>query len=1146
MIIQRIFKLVCVYFSSICMLGGGLHWAFFFTITAQVVSFDVYALDQLKAELDAKYQLDTPKNVDGTDLYQKLINNKDKGLISTKNIEMEILSRPVGAGSTVDTSQYNDIDFHQEFEKYMGEGITSGTPKAPTMTDGNIDVEYYEKAGATLTRDEDGHLIVNDVPESERGEKITSIKSNEVFTNQQQRSDESFNAPSNYGDETAFKDDLKVQYDKASDGKTMNSEAYRAILKSNVDNPAPKIRSDSYFLAETNNAISDAKNGEGIWDQSCVDETTTETEQKQIPVWQQKICQKPNHQNFDFCEITRELEYNPAYVEGVTPRYVEKYIQYPEGCADKVGWKPICPDNTTCTLDSSSATPNEASSLSTKSILAESSDSSTKMLMSKASEQNSSVSDDVQSASMSASSVTVEQRLIVVQHFPGEPHSGLEPWIPGPGYVEEFSGMEWMATSCGEYDNNSSICLMEEIPCEKQTGIGNDFEYSKNVTYVTGDLEYKQLRGLAYAGSYGVEYVVEKDDVIYTLTECDVNNYAHNLFSFSCTATPRVSELCKNNVCPTIPSCTTYIPTSEVTPFCTFSEWEVIDQGTNSHTQDVITKLPRMFESDPNPAALYGGDAKGEGQYHVATWKINAKNYSCDPLKGNDYCVQVLNTSTQKYEEQCYNYQEFKNLDGSCGQYENNSRCEKTGDSCAEGWYDEVNDICFMYSNDYRCDVSTPFEITKTKTTNVCAGMLPCMGDDCAYGDEETSDDFEKAVLMGSIAQTVDDDSTCAAEDPSTCEIFPGESEYCSWEVSGMGNNCCEAPAGVNYLEMAAMGYKMMQSETFKNVSSSLSGGVTDQIGGLYTDFTSMLVDGWNSGATAVVDFTSSVMGDPEFMQGVADTFQVGAGEAAKKGVVSGLMHEMEQQVFTFLNDLLPDAMAEMMFQEASAEMVDAGVAEVGDTVLSDGAAQFLSILSFVGMLYTIYNVVMLLANLLTQCDENEQDMGVKLAQKQCFAVGNKYCAKKVLGVCYLRRQDWCCYSSMLSRIIADQGSKQLGKDMSSCPGFTIEEFGQIDFDRLDLSEWLSTMYEADILSTSGYDIERLTGTGRMFGNVSCEGSDDPECTEKERKNAEERAGEQFSGDASDTANQLKETFDPEQIDCSVYPRPMICELNGN
>jgi conjugal transfer mating pair stabilization protein TraN len=1063
MIIQRIFKLVCVYFSSICMLGGGLHWAFFFTITAQVVSFDVYALDQLKAELDAKYQLDTPKNVDGTDLYQKLINNKDKGPISTKDIEVEILSRPVGAGSTVDTSQYNEIDFHQEFEKYMGEGITSGTPKAPTMTDGNIDVEYYEKAGATLTRDEDGHLIVNDVPESERGEKITSIKSNEVFTNQQQRSDESFNAPSNYGDETAFKDDLKVQYDKASDGKTMNSEAYRAILKSNVDNPAPKISSNSYFLAETNNAISDAKNGEGIWDQSCVDKTTTETEQRNIPVWEPKICQRPNHQNNDFCEVTRVLEKQSDLVKvDFQARFAYSWgnslrvsVNFSEGTSQPIS--PSDPEMISGTVE---------------------------------------YAEDIDSLDYAffCGATTSNVRFIEASNWAGSPLADKRDTSIETTIIQEPSCANGLVGIFKVRDTRSSG--------DKAYDLTGDFSFQIQTS------DYKEVYTESPAGcasSVGWKpgpYPCEGDN-------CYDSGYEKN-------------------------------------SFCTFDQWEVVDQGVAGYPQWVIETLKPLYSEDPNPVALYGGDADGEGEYHVGTWKINAENYSCDPLKGNEYCVQVLNAETQSFQEQCYNYNEFTELDGSCGQYENNSRCEKTGDSCAEGWYDEVNDICFMYSNDYRCDVSTPFEITKTKTTNVCAGMLPCMGDDCAYGDEETSDDFEKAVLMGSIAQTVDDDSTCASEDPATCEIFPGELEYCSWEVSGMGNNCCEAPAGVNYLEMAAVGYKMMQSETFKNVSSSLSGGVTDQIGGLYTDFTSMLVEGWNSGATAVVDFASSVMGDPEFMQGVADTFQIGAGQAAGKGVVAGLMHQMQQQVFSYLNDLLPDALADMLFQEATDEMVEKGTAEVGETLLSDGASQFLSILSFVGMLYTIYNVVMLLANLLTQCDENEQDMGVKLAQKQCFAVGNKYCAKKVLGVCYLRRQDWCCYSSMLSRIIADQGSKQLGKDMSSCPGFTIAEFGQIDFDRLDLSEWLSTMYEADILSTSGYDIERLTGTGRMFGNVSCEGSDDPECTEKERKNAEERAGEQFTGDASDTANQLKETFDPEQIDCSVYPRPMICELNGN
>ena len=86
-------------------------------------------------------------------------------------------------------------------------------------------------------------------------------------------------------------------------------------------------------------------------------------------------------------------------------------------------------------------------------------------------------------------------------------------------------------------------------------------------------------------------------------------------------------------------------------------------------------------------------------------------------------------------------------------------------------------------------------------------------------------------------------------------------------------------------------------------------------------------------------------------------------------------------------------------------------------------------------------------------------------------------------------------------------------------------------------------MYEADILSASGYDIERLTGSGRMIGNLSCDGSDDTDCEDMERNNAEERASEQFDSDVSNTTNELKETFDPEQIDCSVYPRPLICEI---
>ncbi|RPA63821.1 hypothetical protein EGC86_00655 [Shewanella frigidimarina] len=62
---------------------------------------------------------------------------------------------------------------------------------------------------------------------------------------------------------------------------------------------------------------------------------------------------------------------------------------------------------------------------------------------------------------------------------------------------------------------------------------------------------------------------------------------------------------------------------------------------------------------------------------------------------------------------------------------------------------------------------------------------------------------------------------------------------------------------------------------------------------------------------------------------------------------------------------------------------------------------------------------------------------------------------------------------------------------------------------------------------------------GRIFGHFSCEGNDGHECTEMERM-SKEVLGSNLPSDASDTINQLKETFGPNKIDCSVYPRPMI------
>lgn len=78
------------------------------------------------------------------------------------------------------------------------------------------------------------------------------------------------------------------------------------------------------------------------------------------------------------------------------------------------------------------------------------------------------------------------------------------------------------------------------------------------------------------------------------------------------------------------------------------------------------------------------------------------------------------------------------------------------------------------------------------------------------------------------------------------------------------------------------------------------------------------------------------------------------------------------------------------------------------------------------------------------------------------------------------------------------------------------------------------------------YDSQMLAGSGRMVGNTGPCATGDTSCQEMTRETAEKRAEEEFSSDEISTnANDNKETLDPHDVDCSVYPRPLICELQN-
>ena len=80
------------------------------------------------------------------------------------------------------------------------------------------------------------------------------------------------------------------------------------------------------------------------------------------------------------------------------------------------------------------------------------------------------------------------------------------------------------------------------------------------------------------------------------------------------------------------------------------------------------------------------------------------------------------------------------------------------------------------------------------------------------------------------------------------------------------------------------------------------------------------------------------------------------------------------------------------------------------------------------------------------------------LADARCHYVGS-YCAEKWLGTCVQRKKTFCCFGSVLARILHEQGRPQIGlswgtPENPNCRGFTPAELQSIDFGKIDFSEY--------------------------------------------------------------------------------------------
>jgi conjugal transfer mating pair stabilization protein TraN len=106
----------------------------------------------------------------------------------------------------------------------------------------------------------------------------------------------------------------------------------------------------------------------------------------------------------------------------------------------------------------------------------------------------------------------------------------------------------------------------------------------------------------------------------------------------------------------------------------------------------------------------------------------------------------------------------------------------------------------------------------------------------------------------------------------------------------------------------------------------------------------------------------------------------------------------------------------------------------------------------------------------LSQCNADEIALAEMRSKGLCHYVGKK--SEKTLGIKTSDSHVFCCFNSKLSRVLQEQGRKQLGIDWGSaedskCSGFSHSQIEKLDFNKLDLTE----MYE-DVMDKVPGDIE--------------------------------------------------------------------------
>ena len=402
-------------------------------------------------------------------------------------------------------------------------------------------------------------------------------------------------------------------------------------------------------------------------------------------------------------------------------------------------------------------------------------------------------------------------------------------------------------------------------------------------------------------------------------------------------------------------------------------------------------------------------------------------------------------------------YNDGTNLN-ECREFEEDPTCTFIKSECIEGARGEESGYCYAYEDEYDCGVTVNIP-SYEKTDNIsCGGPVRCMGADCLdpMKPPSAASDFAKAAALLDAAQSMAQDMECNP-DGTGCKVFSGDVEECKTAVGGMVN-CCEKPKGVSLSDYIttiravpkfdkAMTNLANKNNPFASVGRGYE-AIADPVKGSFQTITKPI-------ASHVENISGAI-------KGFKDTAMETIDKVASKAV-----------------NTVKGALGKGAGTEAGKQ---AGESIISSVMNSPAMAYLQTVMA----IYTIYVVATVIISMIWKCTKKEFELGSKRQLKSCSKVGS-YCKKKILGACIEKRQAFCCFASPLSRIMQEQIRPQIGKSFGrakspDCSGLPVESFAAVDWDRVNLDEWLGILQvTGNFPATTGLNFENMTGSGSNF-----------------------------------------------------------------